>query len=120
MFVDKVLATFAAGDGGNGLVSFRREKFIDKGGPDGGDGGNGGNVIFKASRNVNTLAEFRYQKEIKAQSGEHGRKQKQHGKSGQDLVVQLPVGTEAVDETGQKVVELVKDGQEVLVAEGGK
>src|SRR6266568_9645254 len=101
MFVDKVKVTVKAGDGGNGIVSFRHEKFVDKGGPDGGDGGNGGNVVFPASRNQNTLASFRYQKELKAEPGAAGGKQRKHGRSGGDLLVAVPVGTAVVNETGE-------------------
>jgi GTP-binding protein len=80
MFVDRVEVKIKAGDGGNGALSFRHEKFIDKGGPDGGDGGDGGDVILRASRNQNTLANFRYKKQIMAQSGQGGMERKKHGK----------------------------------------
>jgi GTP-binding protein len=82
MFVDKVLVSIKAGDGGNGVVSFRTEKFVDKGGPDGGDGGNGGDVVFVASRNQNTLAAFRFQKEIKAEPGKAGFRRNIKGREG--------------------------------------
>lgn len=120
MFVDKVNVIIKAGNGGDGLVSFRHEKFIDKGGPDGGDGGNGGDVILEASRNQNTLAAFRYKKNIEAKPGQNGSKRKRHGKSGQDLIVLLPVGTVAVDENGLTVADLTQDGQQQMVAAGGK
>jgi GTPase len=119
MFVDKVQVTIMAGDGGNGIVSFRHEKFIDKGGPDGGDGGRGGDVIFVASRNQNTLAAFRYQKLIKAESGQTGGKRRRRGKSGENLEVNLPVGTVVVDEKGETLADLTEDGQKVIVAKGG-
>lgn len=120
MFVDKVEVKVKAGNGGNGIVSFRHEKFIDKGGPDGGDGGKGGDVIFVASRNQNTLAAFRYNKLLKAKDGADGGKRKMHGKMGADLVVQLPVGTEVVDEDNKLVVDLTDDNQKFVVAAGGK
>lgn len=93
MFVDRVQVTFRAGDGGDGVTSFRHEKFRARGGPDGGDGGDGGDIILKASRNQNTLAAFRYQKLLKAESGKSGGKTRKHGKSGSNLEVQVPVGT---------------------------
>jgi GTP-binding protein len=120
MFVDKAQVIVRAGDGGNGAVSFRREKFIDKGGPDGGDGGDGGDVILAASRNQNTLASFRYEKLLKAGSGRDGAKRRKRGKSGQDLVVQVPVGTVVLDHEGETVADLNTDGQEAVIAMGGK
>ena len=120
MFVDKAKVNVAAGDGGNGLVSFRHEKFIDRGGPDGGDGGNGGDVILQASRNQNTLANFRYQKELKAESGQPGGKRKRHGKSGKDLIVKVPIGTVVVDEDDTVLADLTVDGAQSVIALGGK
>jgi GTPase len=120
MFVDKAVVTIKAGDGGNGAVSFRHEKYVDKGGPDGGDGGNGGNVIFVASRNENTLASFRFQKELKAESGAAGGKRRKHGKSAKDLIVKVPVGTVVSDTQGATLADLSKDGQQAVVAKGGK
>jgi GTP-binding protein len=120
MFIDKVLIEVKAGDGGNGAVSFRHEKFIDRGGPDGGDGGNGGDVVLQASRNENTLAQFRYQKEVKAADGQGGSKQKKHGRSAKHLIIKVPVGTVATTETGKLLADLVADGQEAVVAKGGK
>lgn len=119
-FVDKVTVTVTAGDGGDGRVSFRHEKFIDKGGPDGGDGGHGGDVILQASRNQNTLAAFRFKKEISAQSGQAGGKQRKHGKSGKPLTVAVPVGTVATNADGAVVADLVEDGQQAVIALGGK
>lgn len=119
MFVDKVNLTIQAGDGGNGNVSFRHEKFIDRGGPDGGDGGDGGDVILAASRNQNTLASFRYKKSLVAESGKAGAKQRKHGKSGQDLLIAVPVGTVVSSDTGEVVADLVRDGQQAVVAKGG-
>lgn len=120
MFVDRVKVGIEAGDGGNGYVSFRQEKFIDRGGPDGGDGGRGGSVILEASRNQNTLANFRFQKTLKAQDGEPGFKQRMHGKSGVDLRVPVPVGTVVLTEDGIELADLNEDGQEFVVAAGGK
>lgn len=119
MFVDKVKVSIKAGDGGNGVVSFRTEKFVDKGGPDGGDGGNGGNVVFVASRNQNTLAAFRFQKEIKAEPGKPGFSRKKHGRSGKDLEVAVPVGTAVVDKEGVMLADLVNDGDKAVIAKGG-
>jgi GTP-binding protein len=120
MFVDKVAVDVQAGDGGNGAVSFRHEKFIDKGGPDGGDGGDGGDVIAVASRNQNTLAAFRFKKLIQAPAGKAGFKQKKHGRSGEDLRVLLPVGTVVLSEDGSVLTDLTKDEQEAVIAKGGK
>ena len=119
-FIDKVLVSVFAGDGGDGAMSFRREKFVDRGGPDGGDGGDGGSVVFAASRNENTLAAFRYQKELKAQSGQAGSKRRKHGRGAEDLVVSVPVGTVVADETGKILADLTEDGQRAVIAHGGK
>jgi len=119
-FIDTVTVEVAAGDGGDGKLSFRHEKFIDKGGPDGGDGGNGGDVVLLASRNENTLAAFRYQKEVRAESGQPGGKNRRHGRSAPDLVVPVPVGTVATDNEGDTVADLVEDGQRAVIAKGGK
>lgn len=120
-FIDKVTINVLAGDGGNGRVSFRQEKFVDKGGPDGGDGGNGGSVIFKASRNVNTLAAFRYQKQIKAKPGQPGTPYNMHGRSAQNLIVLVPVGTAiSLTDNGELLADLTVDQQEVVIAKGGR
>ena len=119
MFVDKTSVTVQAGDGGNGAVSFRHEKFIDKGGPDGGDGGNGGDIILEASRNQDTLSAFRYQRLLKAELGQSGSKRRKHGKSGKDLLVQVPIGTTVTREK-ELVADLTKDGEQVVIAKGGK
>lgn len=119
MFVDSAKVLIKAGDGGQGIISFRREKFISKGGPDGGDGGNGGDVVFVASNNQNTLANFRFQKELKADNGQSGGKRKKHGKRGTDLEVLVPVGTQI--KVGQNLIaDLTEDGQREIVAVGGK
>lgn len=120
MFIDKATVLIKAGDGGNGVVSFRHEKYVDKGGPDGGDGGKGGDVVAQASNSENTLAEFRYQKEVKAPAGAAGGKRRKHGKSGADLVVKLPVGTVVTATDGRIIADLTEDGQQVVIARGGK
>jgi GTP-binding protein len=119
-FVDAVTIKALAGAGGDGKLSFRREKFIAKGGPNGGDGGDGGDVVLLASRNQNTLAAFRYQKELKAESGKPGGKSNKHGKSGKDLLVAVPVGTVATGADDKILADLTKDGQKVVVAKGGR
>lgn len=120
MFVDKVKVLVTAGNGGNGIVSFRHEKYIDKGGPDGGDGGNGGDVVVVASRNEDTLATFRYNKLVKAEDGQTGGKRKKHGKSGNDLAVKVPVGTVVTGLDGTVIADLTQDDQKVVIAKGGK
>lgn len=119
-FIDKATVSIAAGDGGNGVVSWRHEIYVDKGGPDGGDGGNGGNVVFVASRNQNTLANFRYQREIVAESGKPGGKSRKHGRSGKDLLVPVPVGTAVTSQDGNTLADLVEDGQQAIIARGGR
>jgi GTP-binding protein len=119
-FIDKTKVTIAAGAGGDGKMSFRQEKFISNGGPDGGDGGHGGNVVFAASRNQDTLAAFRYQRELTAESGQPGGKNKMHGRSGKDLIVPVPVGTVVTDTEGNELADLTEDGQTAVIAKGGK
>jgi GTP-binding protein len=118
-FVDKVTITVSAGDGGNGKLSFRHEKFINKGGPDGGDGGDGGDVVMRASRNQNTLAAFRYLKEVRAEPGHPGGQSRKHGRRGKNLVLAVPVGTMATKTDGSIIADLTTDGAEVIVAHGG-
>ncbi len=119
MFVDTAKVLIAAGKGGDGAVSFRHEKFVDKGGPDGGDGGNGGDVIFVATDNLNTLVDFRYKPELKGEPGENGSKRDRHGASGEPLYVKVPVGT--IVRRGDAVVaDLTESGQEAVVARGGR
>lgn len=118
MFVDKVTVLVSAGRGGDGSVSFRHEKFIDKGGPDGGDGGKGGSVIFVADPNQNTLLDFRYKQELTAQNGTAGAHRRQHGKNGEDLLVKIPVGTQVFD--GEKLIaDFTVVGQRGIIARGG-
>ncbi len=120
MFVDQVRVTFQAGDGGNGVTSFRHDKFKQKGGPDGGDGGDGGDIVLMASRNQNTLAAFRYKKLLKATNGQSGGKSKKHGRSATDLEVKVPVGTVVATPEGQILADLTADGQQIIIARGGK
>lgn len=119
-FVDEVTIEVAAGDGGNGCLSFRREKFIPFGGPNGGDGGRGGHVWAVADRNLNTLIDFRYSRRHEARRGEHGRGSDQFGAAGEDVELRMPVGTIITDaETGAPVAELLVPGERVLLAKGG-
>lgn len=118
MFVDTAKVFIQAGKGGNGAVSFRRELYIEKGGPDGGDGGRGGNVIFKATKDLNTLLNFRYKPELKAKNGENGSKRNKTGKTGENLIVKVPVGT-LVKKEGIVLADLDIDGKEVIIANGG-
>lgn len=121
MFIDKALISIKSGKGGDGSVSFRREPFVPQGGPDGGDGGKGGNVIIEADENLRTLMDFRYRTKYEAQSGEAGRKRKQFGKKGEDLVIKVPVGTLVKDsEKGTVMKDLVKNGERFIVAKGGR
>lgn len=118
MFIDTAKVFIQAGRGGNGAVSFRRELYIEKGGPDGGDGGRGGDVVFRATKDLNTLLNFRYKPELKAKNGESGSKRNKTGKSGEDLIVKVPVGT-LVKKDGEILADLKRDGEEVVVAKGG-
>lgn len=121
MFYDTAKIFVKAGDGGNGCVSFRREKYVPEGGPDGGDGGRGGNVILRADGGLRTLVDFHYQRRYQAGRGQHGRGKNQHGRNGEDLVVRVPAGTLVRDaESGELLADLVDDGQEVVVARGGR
>ena len=118
MFIDIAKVTVQAGKGGDGAVSFRHEIYVDKGGPDGGDGGRGGDVIFLASEQLNTLLKFRYQPRLIASDGVNGGKRKMAGRSGEDLVVKVPVGT-VVKRDGAVIADLVSPEQKVVVAKGG-
>jgi len=121
MFVDEARIRVRAGDGGRGCVSFRREAFVPRGGPDGGDGGDGGSVYLVASRSHNTLGDQKYQREYRAEHGAHGRGKTMHGRRGADLVLPVPVGTIAADaDTGEVLADLIHDGERALVARGGK
>ena len=121
MFVDEMEFKVKAGDGGNGVVSFRREKYEDMGGPDGGDGGDGGDVILKVDEGLNTLADFRYKNFYEAENGKHGKGKKQHGRDGQSRYLKVPPGTMIYDaDKGRLLADLVEDGQECIVARGGE
>ncbi|MEX2115249.1 MAG: GTPase ObgE [Bacteroidota bacterium] len=120
-FIDEVTIHVKAGDGGKGCVSFRREKYVPKGGPDGGNGGNGGGVLIRADQQLNTLLDLKYRTKYAAQRGEHGRGKNQNGKWGEDVVLRVPCGTVVRNvETGAILVDLVHHGQEVVVVRGGK
>lgn len=120
-FVDYAEIFVQAGRGGRGCVSFRREKYVPRGGPDGGDGGRGGHVIFLAARDLNTLLDFRYRREYRAMHGQHGMGQKMHGRDGNDLVIPVPVGTIIKDKTtGIILADLIQDGQNFVAARGGR
>jgi GTP-binding protein len=119
-FVDEVSIFVKAGDGGNGLMSFRREKFIEKGGPNGGDGGDGGSVFMEADPNLNTLVDYRYTRRFDAQRGENGGSKDCTGRKGDDLILPVPVGTTIIDAATQEIIgDLTKPGQRLLVAQGG-
>ncbi len=121
MFVDEVMITVKAGRGGDGCCSFRREMFVPRGGPDGGDGGNGGHVVLTASHRLTTLLDLRYQKHYQAEAGRAGGGSNCTGRTGQDIVVALPVGTAVYDDTTKELLaDLVTDGQTVVIARGGR
>ena len=120
-FIDESKIEVIAGDGGNGAASFRREKYIDKGGPDGGDGGWGGSVYALADRNINTLVDYRFARHHRARNGEAGRGADCYGKGAEDIVLRMPVGTVITDiNTGELIADLDHDGQKMLLAQGGK
>jgi GTP-binding protein len=120
-FLDQVKIYIKAGNGGNGSPSFRREKFIEYGGPDGGDGGNGGSVILRAERNLNTLIDYRYQQHHKAKRGGNGSGQNRTGKSGENLILKVPLGTQVFEEDNKTLIfDFVKIGEEFVAAAGGK
>jgi GTP-binding protein len=121
MFVDKVKIYIKAGNGGNGSVSFRREKYVPNGGPDGGDGGNGGDIVFSVNPGLHTLMDFRYKKQFKAQHGEDGHGRCQTGKNGEPLIIEVPPGTIVRDEqTGLVIADLKEPGQQKVLARGGR
>lgn len=121
MFYDKAKIYVKGGDGGNGIVAFRREKYVPEGGPSGGDGGRGGNVIFRADEGLRTLVDFRYQRHYKADRGEHGMSKGMHGAKGEDMFVRVPVGTVVKEaETGAVLADFISDGQELVLARGGR
>jgi GTPase len=121
MFVDQVKVYVKGGDGGNGMVAFRREKYVPKGGPAGGDGGRGSDVVFLVEEGLSTLIDFRYQRHFKAPRGEHGRSKGQHGKNADDMVVKVPPGTIVFDEdSGEVIADLLHHGQRAVIAKGGR
>ncbi len=120
-FVDQVKIYVKAGDGGHGCVSFRREKYVPRGGPDGGDGGDGGDVILEASRHLHTLYDFHYRTRFQAENGRPGMGKKMKGRDGRDLILKVPLGTVVRDaETGEVLYDFTRDGERFVVARGGK
>ena len=120
-FLDRAKIFLKAGDGGDGCLSFRREKFIEFGGPDGGDGGKGGDVIVKGVKDVNTLIDYRYNQHFRAKRGENGMGSNKYGAGGDDLVLKVPVGTEVLYEDGETViVDITEEGQTFIIAKGGE
>lgn len=121
MFYDSAKIYVKGGDGGNGCVAFRREKYVAEGGPWGGDGGRGGSVILRGDRGLRTLVDFKYKRHYEAERGQHGRGKNMHGRSGEDLIIRVPTGTIVKDaQTGEILADLVEHGQEVVVAPGGR
>ena len=121
MFLDTAKISVKAGRGGDGMVAFRREKYVPNGGPWGGDGGKGGSVIFKVDEGLRTLMDFRYNRKFKAKNGEKGMTKGMHGRGAEDLIVSIPPGTTVRDaETGKVITDLVEDGQEFVIAHGGR
>lgn len=119
-FIDEVVITVQAGDGGNGIASFRREKYVPDGGPDGGDGGDGGNVYLISDHNTNTLIDYRFIRFYEAERGQNGQSANCTGKKGKDLYLSVPVGTRATDQdTGEVLGEMLEPGKKILVAKGG-
>ena len=121
MFIDRAKISIKAGDGGDGMSSFRREKYAPKGGPNGGDGGRGGDIVFLADRNMNTLLDFRYKKKFKAQKGGDGEDTNKFGRHAEAVVIKVPVGTLVFDEeTDELIADLIEDGQTAIVGRGGR
>jgi GTP-binding protein len=120
-FIDTAHILVRAGDGGSGIISFRREKFVPKGGPDGGDGGRGGDVVLRANQHLTTLLDFQYRRQYRAQSGGHGSGSRKTGKGGEDTIIAVPVGTVVREgETNALLGDLTRHGQELIVARGGR
>lgn len=121
MFIDRAKISIKAGDGGDGMSSFRREKYVPKGGPDGGDGGRGGDIVLIADRNMNTLLDFRYKRKFKAEKGVAGQGSNKYGRNADEVLVKVPVGTLVYDdESGELIADLVEDGQQAIAARGGR
>ena len=120
-FIDEAVVTVKAGDGGNGIASFRREKYVPRGGPDGGDGGKGGSIILRSERNLNTLIDYRFQQHHKAERGENGSGQNRTGRGGENLFLKVPVGTQVFEEDNKTLIyDFKKESEEFVVANGGK
>lgn len=120
-FIDEVFITVQSGDGGRGCVSFRREKFVPRGGPDGGDGGKGGDVILQSTLRRRTLYPFRFRRQFKAQSGAHGQGKRKTGKNGEDLIIEIPPGTLVSDaDTNDLLKDFTQPGESLLAAAGGR
>jgi len=120
-FIDEARIYVKAGDGGRGCVSFRREKYVPKGGPDGGDGGEGGSVVFVADGRLASLLDFKYRREYKADRGSHGMGSLRHGKNGHDLEIKVPVGTVILDDgTEEELADMIEDGQRFLCCKAGR
>ena len=120
MFIDKIKIHVKAGNGGNGAISFRREKYVAKGGPDGGDGGHGGNVIFRCDDSANTLLAFRYKRKFAAEHGENGAGAKFHGKNGEDIIIKVPKGTLVKDPESGKIIKDMCDDEDFVICKGGR
>ena len=121
MFIDRARVFVKAGDGGDGMSSFRREKYVPNGGPSGGDGGKGADVVFKADKNINTLVDFRYKRQFKAPAGGNGESSNKHGRGSDPLIIPVPLGTVIKDEeTGKIFCDLVNDGDTFVIAKGGR
>ena len=121
MFIDEVIIELNAGRGGNGCMAFRREKYIEMGGPFGGNGGHGGNIIFEVDEGLNTLIDLRYKKIYKAPQGEHGQGKAMNGKNAEDLIIKVPIGTVITDtDTNLIIGDLTKKGDRVIAAQGGR
>jgi len=121
VFIDRAKIKIKAGDGGNGVTAFRREKFVPRGGPSGGDGGRGGDVWLESDEGLNTLLHLRYNPEHKAERGKHGEGSNRHGKDGEDIIVRVPVGTQVLDaESGELLFDFTEPNQRFLAAKGGK
>ncbi len=120
-FIDEVKIFLQAGNGGNGASSFRREKFIPRGGPDGGDGGRGASIVFECSKNLNTLIDFRFKQHFNAKNGSNGRGSRQNGLSGEDMILKVPIGTQIIDESSDNLIyDLMNDGEKFTVVKGGR
>jgi GTP-binding protein len=120
-FLDEAKIFLESGKGGNGCVSFRREKYMPKGGPNGGDGGDGGDIIFRCNKNLNTLIDFRFQQHFRAQNGVNGQGSNKHGANGKDLIIDVPIGTQIIsDDQNLILADIIEEGQEIIIAKGGR